>query len=127
MGLSLLLESLTKQLPLSLLFMAFIHQPVLATSTTITIDSTNLSAADFLPEFISQSEERRVAARLYLLGVLDSTEGKRWCSYQQLKTVTINEFVFEYLKKQSEEKLKNRASDLITEALEHHFPCKDTQ
>ena len=96
-------------------------------SSVITYDSINLSAADFLPNFISQSTEKREAARLYLLGVLDSTEGKTWCSYSQIKTVTINEFVFEYLRKQSAEKLKARASTLIEEALTNHFPCKDTK
>lgn len=94
---------------------------------SITEDRVNLSGAEFLPEFISKSPERRSAARLYLLGVLDSTEGKSWCSYSQLKTITINEFVFEYLKKQSAETLKLRASTLIEEALHQSFPCKDTQ
>ncbi|PUA28869.1 MAG: hypothetical protein B0W54_10675 [Cellvibrio sp. 79] len=93
----------------------------------ITEDRVNLTGAEFLPEFISKSPERRIAARLYMLGVLDSTEGKVWCSYDQLKTVTINDFVFEYLKKQSAEKLKLRASDLIQEALHNSFPCKDTK
>lgn len=93
----------------------------------ITEDRVNLSGADFLPEFVSKSQERRRAARLYLLGVLDSSEGRTWCSYSQLKTVTINEFVFEYLKRQSDESLKRRASDLIEEALHHSFPCKDTK
>lgn len=96
-------------------------------TAAITEDRVNLSAAEFLPEFISKSPEKRSAARLYLLGVLDSTEGKAWCSYNQLKTVTINEFVFEYLKKQPAEKLKTRASTLIEEALHHSFPCKDAQ
>jgi hypothetical protein len=96
-------------------------------TAAITEDRVNLSAAEFLPEFISKSPERRTAARLYLLGVLDSTEGKAWCSYNQLKTVTINEFVFEYLKKQPAEKLKLRASVLIEEALQHSFPCKSAQ
>ncbi|MCE3252501.1 MAG: hypothetical protein K0Q67_1521 [Cellvibrio sp.] len=93
----------------------------------ITEDRVNLSAAEFLPEFISKSPERRTAARLYLLGVLDSSEGKTWCSYNQIKTVTINEFVFEYLKKQPAEKLKPRASALIEEALHQSFPCKEAQ
>lgn len=129
MGLLLLHKTLTRLSMLSLFYTGFICSPVFAEpphATIITVDSVNLSAADFLPEFISQSPERRAAARLYLLGVLDSTEGKTWCSYSQIKTVTINEFVFEYLQKQSAEKLKMRASVLIEEALNRHFPCKDT-
>lgn len=96
-------------------------------STPVTEDRVNLSGAEFLPEFISQSPVRRSAARLYLLGVLDSTEGKSWCSYSELKTVTINEFVFEYLKKLPVEKLKSRASILIENALQQSFPCKDAK
>lgn len=118
-----------RQVSLALAFTAstFIPIPALATPTLITPDSINLSAADFLPEFTSPSPERRTSARLYLLGVLDSTEGKSWCSYNQLKTVTINEFIFEYLQKQPAEKLKTRAAVLIEEALKHHFPCKGTK
>lgn len=93
----------------------------------ITEDRVNLTAAEFLPEFISKSPERRTAARLYLLGVLDSSEGTTWCGYSQIKTVTINEFVFEYLRKQTVEKLNTRASVLIQEALHQSFPCKDTK
>lgn len=96
-------------------------------AVVITPDKVNLTGAEFLPEFISKSPDRRTAARLYLLGVLDSSEGRVWCSYSQLKTVTINEFVYEYLKKQSPEKLKSRASVLIEEALHNLFPCKDTK
>lgn len=101
--------------------------PLLAESRQITADSVNLTAGDFLPEFIHQSPERRAAARLYLLGVLDATEGKSWCSYSQLKTVTINEFVFEYLKKQPSERLTLRASILIEEALQKSFPCTEAK
>ncbi len=96
-------------------------------TAAINEDRVNLTGAEFLPEFVNKSPERRTAARLYLLGVLDSSEGKTWCGYSQLKTVTINEFVFEYLKKQPAEKLKLRASDLIQEALHTSFPCKDTK
>lgn len=96
-------------------------------AAAITEDRVNLTGAEFLPEFVNKSPERRTAARLYLLGVLDSSEGKTWCSYSQLKTVTINEFVFEYLKKQPAEKLKLRASNLIQEALHNSFPCKDAK
>lgn len=114
---------------LALLYTGLICSCALANpdqTSAIIEDKVNLSAAEFLPEFISKSPERRTAARLYLLGVLDSTEGKTWCSYSQLKTVTINEFVFEYLKKQSAEKLKTRAATLIEEALRQSFPCTTT-
>lgn len=92
---------------------------------SITPDMVDLSGEHFLRAFVSQSVDDRNTARLYLLGVLDTTEGKSWCSYNQIKTVSINEFVFEYLKKQPIEKQQARAATLIQEALSHYFPCKD--
>lgn len=121
-------KSLAKLSIICLLYMGFFCTSTFANplpQTTITTDSVNLSAADFLHDFASQTTERRAAARLYLLGVLDSSEGKIWCGYDQIKTATINEFVFEHLKKQSAERLKMRASVLIEEALKYHFPCEN--
>ncbi|AQT62083.1 hypothetical protein CBP51_06125 [Cellvibrio mixtus] len=92
---------------------------------SITPDMVDLSGEHFLRAFVSQSPDDRNTARLYLLGVLDTTEGNSWCSYNQIKTVSINEFVFEYLKKQPIEKQQVRAATLIQEALSHYFPCKD--
>jgi len=60
---------------------------------------------------------------LYLLGVLDATEGKGWCDYQTLKSGTLQEVVFSYFKKLSPERLQERASRLIEKALANHH-CK---
>lgn len=90
----------------------------------ISVDSVNLSAKLFLQEFISPSIENRHHARLYMLGVMDATEGKTWCSYAALKTTTLNEFVFEKMKKMSPAQLSRRAAVAIEEALTGAFPCK---
>lgn len=95
-----------------------------ALSDGVTQDSVNLSAQKFLAEFAHPSPQRRANARLYTLGVLDATEGKSWCSYKQLSTATLNEFVFEHFKKQKPEQLRQRASVVIEEALRNAFPCK---
>lgn len=94
-------------------------------SPQITPDTVNLSAKAFLSEFVSQSEESRKTARLYLLGVMDATEGKIWCDYKQFSTATLNEFIFEYLKKRSPPELEQRASTLIEASLKSSFPCKE--
>jgi hypothetical protein len=120
-------KNLYRQSIATLLLASVLCSPLFAETQPITADSVNLSAGDFLPEFINQSPKRRAAARLYLLGVLDATEGKSWCSYSQLKTATINEFVFEYLKKQPSERLTLRASVLIEEALQKSFPCTEAK
>lgn len=86
-------------------------------------DSVNLSAKIFLRDFISQDLNTRKAARLYLLGVLDATEGKSWCDYKTLKTVSLNEFLYEKMKNLSQKELDRRASIVIEESLHALFPC----
>ena len=93
-------------------------------SQQISPDTVNLSAKVFLGEFVSQNEESRKAARLYLLGVLEATEGKTWCDYKKFSTATLNEFIFEYLKKRSPLELEQRASTIIEASLNASFPCK---
>lgn len=93
------------------------------TQEIVTEDSVNLSAKIFLKEFVSQDLAARKAARLYALGVMDASEGKSWCDYKTLKTVTLNEFIFEHMKTLSPAKLDRRASVVIEEALQKTFPC----
>lgn len=94
------------------------------THPTINEDSVNLQAKTFLDEFVSADDKARKAARLYLLGVMDATEGRIWCDYKTLKTITLNEFIFEHMKKLTPTQLERRASTVIEESLEKSFPCK---
>ena len=94
-----------------------------APSSSITVDNVNLSASQFFSAFTNPNESERDRAMLYLLGVLDTTEKKSWCAYYTLKTITIRENIFEYFKKLSSDKLKNRASSVIEEAMHTLFPC----
>jgi hypothetical protein len=90
----------------------------------ITPDSIVMSGATFLAAFASPDESPRNAARLYFLGVMDVTEGRHWCDYKTVKTVTAREHVYLYLKKLPPQRLSGRASLLIAEALEKSFPCE---
>ena len=91
---------------------------------SLSSDQVNLTAETFFSEFTSKTESDREKAKLYLLGVQDITEGKSWCGYKTLKTITLQEFVFEYFKKLPPARMKERASNLIEEALHKSFPCK---
>ncbi len=88
------------------------------------VDSVNLSAADFLRHYTSQVRAEREAAMLYLLGVQDATEGRSWCDYGTIKSITLREFVFEHFRKQSPQALQRRAAHVIEEALTTSFPCR---
>lgn len=92
--------------------------------STLTSDNVNLTGRDFFRFYTSQDKSLREKSLLYLLGVEDATEGKAWCSYRQFKTVTLQEFIFEYFKKLPTQQLDERASKLIEEALRKNFPCK---
>lgn len=86
-------------------------------------DNVNLTAERFLADFASKNAPVRTAAHLYLLGVLDASEGRDWCSYSKLKTASIDDFIFDNLRKKPPEALKARAANLIVEALNKSFPC----
>jgi hypothetical protein len=87
-------------------------------------DSVNLSGRDFLRSYSSRDKPESERARLYMLGVTDSSEDRVWCDYKHFETATLQEFVYEYFKKLPERRLDERASRLIQEALKTNFPCK---
>ena len=103
---------------------SYAHADVSNARPAITEDSVNLSADLFLKEFVSQTPHNRSIARLYMLGVMDTTEGKSWCDYKTLSTAAVNEFVFEYMKKLKPDQLNRRAALVIEEALHNTFPCR---
>ncbi|WP_051916589.1 MULTISPECIES: Rap1a/Tai family immunity protein [unclassified Serratia (in: enterobacteria)] len=111
----------------TILFFIAAQVPVQAQQTIIqhlTPDNVNLKGEDFFKLYRGTNQQEKEKAQLYLLGVLDATEGKVWCQYSQLQIITLQEFVFEYFKKLPQEQLKLRASDLIEAAMVKDFPCK---
>lgn len=88
------------------------------------IDHTNLTAEDFFAAYMSQTVEERRYAELYLLGVLDATEGIGWCDYRTFKTTTLGEEIFAGFKALDPARLKARASHVIAEILARRFPCR---
>lgn len=51
-------------------------------SDRITVDSVNLTAQKFFRSYMSKDADERKNAELYLLGVMDVTEGRSWCDYR---------------------------------------------
>ncbi len=89
----------------------------------ITVDSINLPARQFFKSYISTNVNERNNAELYLLGVMDTTEGKHWCDYQTFKTITLRERIFEEFKKLDNSHLDERASSVIKRILSQRYPC----
>lgn len=91
----------------------------------LSIDNLNFAGSDFIEAYMSKDVTQRRLAEMYLVGVLDSTEGKAWCSYNIALPGSIQEQVYIGLKKESPVSLDRRASEVISSILSKKLPCKD--
>lgn len=92
----------------------------------ITINSVNLTAKQFFKSYTSNHADERRSAELYLLGVMDATEGKSWCDYRTFKPDTLRGRIFEGFKKLDGRRLNERASKVIEDILNQlnqYHPC----
>ncbi len=92
-------------------------------SQNIFFNNANLSADVFFAAYTSKNVIERRYAQMYLLGVVDAIEGVSFCGYNVLKTITINEVVYEGFKRLSPEQLNKRASSVIQDILSENTGC----
>lgn len=93
----------------------------------LTVNSVNLTAKDFFAAYISESADDRKNAELYLLGVMDATEGKSWCDYKTYKTITLRERIFISFKNLESNQLSERAAKVIENILSQRYPCRNVK
>ncbi|GKT16904.1 hypothetical protein AVHY2522_13350 [Acidovorax sp. SUPP2522] len=96
----------------------------LPTTQNAMINNTQITTDDFRQAYVSPAPQVRQQAELYLTGVLDATEGRAWCGYPTLKTITIDERLFTELKKVEGPALQQRASKTLVAILSKQFPCR---
>ena len=97
---------------------------ILVETDKIKVDNVNLRAEHFLKLYMSNDANERKNAELYLLGVMDATEGRSWCDYRTFKTITLRERIFEEFKKLDNSGLNKRASKVIEDILSRRYhPC----
>jgi len=94
-------------------------------SQSLLNDNNNLPAGEFFSAYLSSNIAERRYAQMYLLGVLDATGGISWCDYRLAKTISLEEQVYEGLKKADANQLQKRAALVITGILKDRLPCKD--
>lgn len=92
-------------------------------SQSLIIENNDLSGLDFFATYSSKNVNERRLAEMYLLGVMDATEGKGWCSYKAFKTITIDEAIYTGFKKLDKSQLEVRASTIINQILSSKFRC----
>lgn len=86
-------------------------------------DRVNVTVERFLAALVHPDPIERERADHYLLGVMDATEGRVWCSYRILKSISVREIVYYELGRLPAERRKDRAAKAIEEALHKTNPC----
>lgn len=85
----------------------------------------NLSAARFASAWLSKTNEReRIKADMYMLGVVDASEGEAWCKGRPILPNTVHEFLYSRFAYLSEQEGKRRASEIITDGMGELSPCQ---
>lgn len=87
----------------------------------------SVTTETLLTAYMNSNVEQRRLAEMYVIGVLDSTEGESWCGFKIASPDAIQEQVYVALKKGITTSPKKRASIVITSHLKGLLPCKDTQ
>jgi hypothetical protein len=92
-------------------------------SQNVIIENTGITIGEFWQAYTSDDTDHRRRAELFLLGVLDATEGVTWCGYGAYKTITIDERLYSQLKKLNALDGSARAARVIGQVLSKSFPC----
>lgn len=94
------------------------NQRMIALNYSLTTDS-------FFKAYMSKDQKQRRLAEMYMIGVIDASEGISWCGYNVASPNAIQEQVYTGLKKFHKESPTERASTAIKSRLEELLPCKD--
>ncbi len=86
----------------------------------------NLSLRRFWVSFENPDIEEQNISYAYFAGVSEATEGKTWCGYRYLKTLSIIEIIYsDLMKKNDPSGSDERAAYVVSGILEKSFPyCK---
>jgi len=91
------------------------------------IVSQNLSITTklFFKAYMSKNIEQRRLAEMYVIGVIDASEGVSWCGFGVASPDAIQEQVYIGLENMLKKSPNERASTAIKSKLEELLPCKD--
>ena len=98
---------------------------LLRNPNTLSRNDVRMSGEKFIAAWLAKdNEQEQLKANMYLLGVMDATENKAWCGYSVALPGSLRESIYNYFKKLPQDRKKEAASALITEALSQDLPCK---
>lgn len=91
----------------------------------LSIEHLDFKGSAFIDAYMSKDVNQRRLAEMYLIGVLDGSEGKLWCGYDVALPGSIQEQVYAGFKKEGKDSLERRASEVIISILSKQLPCGD--
>ncbi|MET1254205.1 Rap1a/Tai family immunity protein [Aliikangiella maris] len=94
---------------------------------SLAIENLSLIAKDFWQAYRSDDVSKRRLAEMYLIGVLDSTEGEKWCGYKIALPHSVLDQIHIGFKNASKEMMDDRASNTINKIMSNILPCKETK
>ena len=87
-------------------------------------NNIDFTVSSFLVAYFGKDLFYRRLAEMYLIGVLDATEGRIWCSYNDLLSHSIEELIYSGFKEDKRQFPKDgRASDAILSIMSEISPC----
>ena len=94
---------------------------------SLAIENLSLLAKDFWQAYRSDDIRERRLAEMYLIGVLDSTEGEKWCGYNIALPHSVLDQIHIGFKNATKEMMDDRASNTINKIMSNILPCKETE
>jgi hypothetical protein len=89
------------------------------------IENVDFNGDGFFRAYMGMDLTQRRFAEMYLMGVLDSTEGITWCGYKVALSGSIQELIYMGFRDADASLLNQRASKIITNIMSAKLPCKD--
>lgn len=96
-------------------------------STRPIFSSSRPSSSELFSAYMSEDLTQRRMAEAYVLGVIDSTEGRSWCGYRIASPSALQEQIFLSLKHAAESTPKQSATKTIESRLRELLPCKTSE
>jgi len=87
----------------------------------------SMTTESLLKAYMSKDIEQRRLAEMYVVGVIDSSEGESWCGFKIASPDALQEQVYVALKRTAEKSPKERPSRVIKSHLKELLPCKEKQ
>jgi len=88
------------------------------------VNGYDMPLRDFLVSYYSNDPQEQNVTHAFLLGIVDATEGREWCGYRIVKSISILEILHNGLKDISPSRHDERAAYVIADILKRRLPCK---